>query len=301
MSEKGWRTLVIQSGGELRLDDNQIVLEGDKDICVPLDQIARIIIAKPSVMISSALLVEMASRHIKVILCDHRYLPACELEGIGLHNNAAGMMMDQVGWLAEAKDKTWAHIVRAKIHMQSNLLANLDLSPAVSLTSYADELSAGDPTNREAMAARVYFSALFGRGFHRNTGGNLNAALNYGYAILLSEFSRMLAAHGYRTELGIHHCRRDNQMNLSCDLMEPFRPFVDALVRANGDRPLDWGYKKQLISVVHAMCRYGAKRMDLSTAIEEYTLDVMRTMENGTNQIKEIDFAEQIWRRDGVV
>ena len=301
MSIEGWRTLIVRAGGELRLKEDHIILAGEQEMTVPIDQVARVIIAKPSVLISAALLVELAARGIRVVLCDPRYLPACEVTGLGLHNEAAGLLMDQAGWRQEAKDAAWAFIVRAKIGVQARLLECLRLAAVVPLASYAQDVRAGDPTNREAMAARVYFSALFGREFHRNAGGPVNAALNYGYAILLSEFSRTLAMHGYCNALGIHHCRRDNRLNLPCDLMEPFRPFVDAMVKAHGEQELTWEYKKELIAVTHAACRYGQRRMDLSTAIEAYVLDAMRSMAGGTNEIKEIDFAQPVWRDHGSV
>ncbi len=176
--------------------------------------------------------------------------------------------------------------------MQSSLLERLRLVPSIPLVTYQQDIQPGDPTNREAMAARVYFATLFGKEFHRNAGCSVNAALNYGYAILLSEFSRVLAMHGYHNELGIHHNRRDNRLNLPCDLMEPFRPFVDAFVRAQDERELDWNYKKELIALPYNACRYGKKRMDIMTAMELYALHVMKTVDSGTNRIKEIDFAE---------
>ena len=59
----------------------------------------------------------------------------------------------------------------------------------------------------------------------------INAALNYGYSIVLSVFNREITANGYLTQLGLFHDNMFNQYNLSCDLMEPFRPFVDIAVK----------------------------------------------------------------------
>lgn len=274
------------------MKDGQIIISESTEMSVPIEQVARVIIAKPSVMISAALLVELSSRHISVLMCDDRYMPACEVTGMGLHNESAGLLMDQINWEQEQKDAAWSVIVNAKIKMQARLLNRLGLKPSTDLTVYINGVQPGDPTNREAMAARVYFSALFGKGFHRNAGGNINSALNYGYAILLSAFSRIVAMHGYHNGLGIHHCKRDNRFNLACDLMEPFRPFVDAAVWKHGDCELDWPYKKELISLPHGLCRYGGRRMDLDTAMEGYALDVMKMMIRGTDGVGEIEFAE---------
>ncbi len=66
--------------------------------------------------------------------------------------------------------------------------------------------------------------------FSRSQECNTNAALNYGYSIILSVFSREVVANGYSTQIGIFHDNMYNQYNLACDLMEPFRPFIDAEV-----------------------------------------------------------------------
>ena len=55
-------------------------------------------------------------------------------------------------------------------------------------------------------------------------------ALNYGYSIILSSFTREIVANGYITQLGLFHDNMFNQFNLASDLMEPFRPLVDKCV-----------------------------------------------------------------------
>ena len=107
----------------------------------------------------------------------------------------------------------------------------------------------------------MYFSSLFGREFRRHAKDDINGKLNYGYTILCSAVSRILAMHGYHTGLGIHHCRRDNPVNLSCDLMEPFRPFVDRLVYESGEKQMTWEMRKKLISLTELECLIEEKRM----------------------------------------
>ena len=76
------------------------------------------------------------------------------------------------------------------------------------------------------------FNALFGLDFTRTEECPTNAALNYGYSIILSAFNREIVAQGYLTQLGIFHDNMFNHFNLSCDLMEPFRILVDRKVKA---------------------------------------------------------------------
>ena len=198
--------------------------------------------------------------------------------------------MDQIAWSQEVKDLVWSEIVRLKIFTQLELLRKVNRSIGIVMQTARDNVQPGDPTNREAMAARHYFSCLFSFDFDRREDNPINSALNYGYSIITSEFSRIIALHGYHTALGIHHCKRDNRINFSCDLMEPFRPFVDFIVFQNQERELDWKYKKELIAFTQKKCVYGEKQMSIVQAAEEYTLNVLASLRTGNMRIKEIHF-----------
>ena len=92
----------------------------------------------------------------------------------------------------------------------------------------------GDVTNREGHAAKVYFNALFGKDFTRTEECPINAALNYGYALILSCFNREIVSNGYITQIGLFHDNMFNPYNLSSDLMEPYRVVVDRMVKKYG-------------------------------------------------------------------
>lgn len=95
--------------------------------------------------------------------------------------------------------------------------------------------------------------------------------------------------HGFHTGLGIHHCSRDNPVNLSCDLMEPFRPIVDRIVYESESRPLDWDLRKKLIALTDGTCRLDGKQQTVENAIEGYTLNVLNAVKNGIDQLMEVD------------
>lgn len=99
------------------------------------------------------------------------------------------------------------------------------------LYEYITQIEFGDATNREGHAAKVYFNALFGLDFTRSAENSINSALNYGYSLLLSTCARETALNGYITQIGLFHDNIFNQFNLASDLMEPFRPIVDNLVK----------------------------------------------------------------------
>ena len=88
----------------------------------------------------------------------------------------------------------------------------------------AGKVLSNDSDNREAVAAALYFPALFGNGFFRGSDDPRNVALNYGYAILRGCMARCLCAYGFLPWHGLHHCSELNQFNLADDLMSPTVP-----------------------------------------------------------------------------
>jgi CRISPR-associated protein Cas1 len=55
----------------------------------------------------------------------------------------------------------------------------------------------------------------------------INAMLNYGYAILISQVRTEIVAAGVEPSIGFAHRRSWNPIPLVYDLMEPLRPVVD--------------------------------------------------------------------------
>ena len=151
------------------------------------------------------------------------------------------------------------------------------------LEEYLFELEADDATNREGLAAKVYFNALFGMGFIRDENNAVNAALNYGYAILLSCVNREVAANGCLTQLGVNHCNEFNEFNLSCDLMEPFRVTVDEYVYMNKGRELDKDYKHELVNLLNKRVRM-QRECDLHDAIAVSVKSTIEALNNGTSE-----------------
>lgn len=81
---------------------------------------------------------------------------------------------------------------------------------------YREQAAAGDITNREAHAAKVYFNTLMGTTFSRgNEDILLNSGLDYGYAIIRSYLSRVCVGYGLNPQIGIHHKNEYNRFNLA--------------------------------------------------------------------------------------
>ena len=189
-----------------------------------------------------------------------------------------------------AKQQAWTAIVAEKIKNQSKLLKTLDLQEYKKLEGYINELEFYDESNREGQAAKVYFNALFGKSFSRNDDTALNAALNYGYSILLSCFNREVVSSGYLTQLGLFHSNMYNQYNLSCDLMEPFRPIIDCRIKAINTQSFERKEKLQIISLLNDEFVIDYKLNTLLNTIRIYSKSVFNAIEN--NDINIIKFPQ---------
>ena len=149
----------------------------------------------------------------------------------------------------------------------------------------------GDKTNREGHSAKVYFNALYGMHFVRNHQDNINAALNYGYAILLSTVNKEVVSNGYLTQLGIHHKNEFNEFNLTCDLMEPFRVIIDNFVYYNQDRELDTNYKLDIVNIFNNTYKYLGKNYTLKDIIKFFVKNTLDSI-NDINRYKEFIYYE---------
>ena len=280
--------MVIDSACALSYGDGNIIVRKDGEYRVPISQVRNILVNTNSVTVSAALLNALSKNNVHSVFCDDRHNPSFELAPFSNHTEFAGKPMDQCMWNEERKLLVWQHIVISKIKNQRMLLKKLNIDSCKSLLEYEQSVLLGDENNCEAQAARIYFRALFGSGFVRHSLDEINSALNYGYILLLNSFNRILSLHGYNTALGIKHCSRHNRFNLSCDLMEPFRPFVDRTVHDNAERELDWEYKKLLIESMQKPVRYGGREMKLTDACELYSLDVLKSISGEEYIVKEI-------------
>ena len=105
-----------------------------------------------------------------------------------------------------------------------------------------------------------------------------------------SSIDRIITGYGYSTAIGIKHCSATNRFNFSCDIMEPFRPFVDMVVFQHGNTELTWDYKKILIDILQSNCIYNKCRMTLDNAIECYFLDLRDFLSGNDWKVGDIEF-----------
>ena len=250
------------------------MIRGEELHTVHLSEIHTLLIDSTMVTITGYLLCELLKEKIKVIVCDENRNPAGEVLPYYNSHDTSSRVQEQACWDTDHMAQTWRLIVQCKIMNQASLLQNVDINAAQMLRDYARAVTSGDGTNREGHAAKVYFNRIFGKGFNRNAPCDENTALNYGYTILLSCFNKEIAAHGYVTQLGIHHRNSFNCFNLSSDLMEPFRCLVDAIVLRDRGKAFDHEYKMRLVNLLNQEVHYDRQTTTVSNAITRYVCNI---------------------------
>lgn len=243
------------------------------------------------VSITSYLINELTKNKIKLIICDEKHNPICEMTPYyGAHNTSKRIQI-QAMWDKNVKDKAWQIIIKYKIYNQAQLLRKLNIDGYEKLLEYTNDVKYGDITNREGHAAKVYFNLLFGKDFIRGKADNTNVALDYGYSILLSAFNREIVSKGYITQLGINHKNEFNQYNLSCDLMEPYRPLIDEIVYENRELVFGKEFKLKLLNILNKNVDIDDRNQFVSNAVSQYTNSVLNFMEkNAESKIINYEF-----------
>ena len=274
-----WRTVVVSSSAKLDYQMGYLVVRKDTTVKIHLSEIGLLMIESTAVSLTAALLSELTKRKIKVIFCDEKRNPSSELVPYyGAHDTSAKIKR-QIQWSMNAKMAVWTEIVAEKIRKQEETLRYFHRPEADMLRGYLEELEYADASNREGHAAKVYFNSLFGKSFTRTEDTALNAALNYGYSIILSIFNREIVSNGYLTQLGLFHDNMFNQFNLASDFMEPFRALVDRKVYHMKPQVFEHEEKMELLGLINMEVSIGGRSETVLNAIKIYCRSVFEALE----------------------
>ena len=270
-----WRTVVISTRAKLDLQMGYLVVRGEGTVKIHLGEIGMLLIENTAVSLTASLLAELTKRKVKVVFCDEKRNPSSELVGFYGSHDTSNKVRKQISWKEATKQAVWTEIVSEKIKKQKELLETLGKeAEAELLSSYIDEIQWNDITNREGHAAKVYFNALFGMDFTRTSDNLINAALNYGYSIVLSAFNREVTANGYITQLGLFHDNMFNPFNLSSDLMEPFRILVDQTVWNMPLQEFEHKEKMVIVNILNHEVEIDGRRQYVGNAIKIFCKSV---------------------------
>lgn len=284
-----WRIVAVTSRAKLDYKMNYLVVRTSEETKrININEISVLIIESTGVSLTTYLLSELIKTKVYVLFCDEKRLPLCELLPLYGSFDTSLKVRNQISWTKSAKDNVWAEIVRVKILGQASVFSyyNHD-EKAQQLLNYASEVEPHDSTNREGQAAKVYFNALFGNDFSRSQECNTNAALNYGYGIFLSAIAREIAASGYINQIGIYHNNVHNPLNFACDLLEPFRPYVDKDVVGMNLENFQHNEKMRLVNLLNLQVKIDGQVHYMLSAIRIYARSVFDSLnENDISKLK---------------
>lgn len=266
-----WRSLYISRKAHLHIHQKQLVIEQDEAYPVPLEDIGAIIIDHYQVSITSCALAEIARHGIALFASDEKHMPIGLYLPFHKHSRQAKVMRMQMEITRPFQKRCWQQIVRRKLLNQAKCLQLRSKKEcARKLKLLSKEVASGDSTNREGYGAQLYFRALFGPTFAREQDHGINAALNYGYAILRSSIARNLVGYGFIPSLGLFHRSELNSFNLADDFIEPLRPLVDLWTAKNmkPEKKLSKQNRVDLVNLLNHQIQMKGQSHQVSHGIE---------------------------------
>ena len=216
------RVIYIEKSECLRLYlDNLKVIISDDELLIPVSDIQILVIDNYKATLSIQLMNKLTENNVCVIFCGMDHLPQSYLLPMNGNFAQSGNINKQIAWKDENKLLAHQLIIRAKIYNQIEILRKLNkgYNTVIKLEQFLNEIQLGDETNREGLAAKMYFRELFGSDFVRMNEDIINAGLN--------------CAKGYLGNFGIFHRGKQNMFNLADDIIEVFRPIIDEYVYLN--------------------------------------------------------------------
>lgn len=287
----GFRTVVVNSRCKLEFRLNFLIVRGEQEKRIYINEINVLIIESTAVSLTAALMSELIKNNVKVIFCDEKCNPSAELLPFYGAHNTSKRIKTQAAWSKEIKDEIWKVIIVEKIKRQASVLKRRGfMEEETLLNSYAMQVLSGDVTNREGHAAKVYFNSVLPDGVTRRSGGFINGCLNYGYAVLLSAINREITASGYLTQIGVWHDNEFNQFNLGSDLIEPLRTVVDETVLLI--LPEDKTFKRKMANILNYTAVFDGKNTTLDVALRGYVKSVLCALESNNPSI--VTFPENV-------
>ena len=275
----GWRTVIVNTHSKLSYKNNHLIFkDASRTELIHLSEVDILLLETTDIVISTMLIKRLVDENILVIFCDDKRLPTAYLMPYYGRHDSSLQLSRQIAWNEDVKAEIWTTIIAQKILNQAFYLGSCGfLKKSQSVIDLYHGLDLFDPSNREGHAARIYFNTLFGNDFSREQDNDVNAALDYGYTLILSMFAREIVLSGCMTQFGLKHANQFNQFNLASDIMEPFRPIIDRIVYENRNSSFV-KIKRELFTIFSDTFHYNDKDMYLSNIISDYTKKVIQAL-----------------------
>ena len=245
---------------------------------VPLEDVGLIVLDHKQITLTHATLQACNERNIALLSCSSNHMPGGLMQPFFGHTRHRAILEAQLESSKPLRKQLWAQTVQAKLRNQAAVMQHFE-RPFVPLELWASKVRSGDEGNLEARGAAHYWKFFLdkkGAFFREPEGPPPNDWLNYGYSILRALVARALVGSGLLPAWGLFHRNKYNPFCLADDIMEPFRPWADALVldmlrRGFALEPLRKSIKFELLGIPQADAKTSLGLRPLQLAIEQST------------------------------
>jgi len=286
-----WRSVVISRPAKLRREQFRLAVEQEQTAFVPFEDIAVIVLNHREITLTHPVLSACGEYGISLFATGDTHHPSGVFLPFLPHSRATRWLRLQLDLPRPVAKQAWAAIVRKKIANQAACLRLAGHDGSDRLDSYARRVRSGDGGNLEGQAAAFYFTQMFGKDFRRDQARFLNAALDYGYAVLRGTIARGLVAHGLLPSIGLFHASEQNAFNLADDVIEPFRPLADLFVSKHvmpDDDELRPEDKVALVGLLNLDVGMPRGKMSVLSAIEQTIESLARIYDGGSESLLEL-------------
>lgn len=290
------RTLFFSKKCSITTKNEQLVIKNEiNSKTVPIEDIGYIVIENQQTFISIPAISKLIDNNVAVIFCDDKHMPNSMLLNLDNHHIQQELFTHQINATEPLKKQLWQQIIKHKINNQATHLIRR-YKPQNPLKYYANKVLSGDTTNREAVAASYYWKNIFDFDFKRERSGKYpNLFLNYGYIVLRAAVARALAGSGLLSTLGIHHHNKYNAFCLADDIMEPYRPLVDAkvleIMKKYDEHDLITPIKIELLNILTQTVYFEDKKSPLMVALSTTTSSLQQCF---TGKARKINYPK-LW------
>lgn len=277
---------IATPGSRLSVSHRQLVIDRPERprATLPIEDIGVLVVDDRRAVYTQSVFIELLSAGATVLITGPDHLPAGMMLPLDGHHVQTERHRAQIDASEPTRKQIWRALIVAKLRQQGVILEHFTKDHA-GLPDMARRVRSGDPDNLEARGAQRYWPALFGKDFRRDRAAEgVNAALNYGYAVMRASVARAVVAAGLIPSLGVFHKNRSNPFCLADDLLEPYRPFVDWRVKlltieAGMDLSLDHRPNRAaLLSLFNETVMIGGKRLPLLLAVQESATSLCRSL-----------------------
>jgi CRISPR-associated protein Cas1 len=277
-------------GTRLSVANRQLVIERPDmpKATLPIEDLGVVIVDDSQASYTQAVFIELLAAGATVMVTGKDHLPAGLMLPLDAHHVQTERHLSQVQATEPVRKRIWQALIVAKIAQQGAVLEHFTPDHG-GLIPLSRRVRSGDPDNLEAQAAQRYWPRLFGKDFRRDRGADgINAALNYGYAVVRAAAARAVVATGLIPSLGVFHSNRGNPFCLVDDMFEPYRPYVDwrvkSLVLEQGNPAPDLSdrnVRAALLSIFNETVRVGDRRYPLLLALHQTAASLSRALTGG--------------------